>query len=485
MEKESDREDRIKKSLKYSVIDGSFYTAMVGFGESFFSAFAVFLKATNFQIGLLSSLPQALSAFLQIFSNKLISMFKSRKMLVCTAALIQSLMYILVALTFFFGKFSVYALIIFVSLYYVLGMTLNPAWTSWMGDLVSEKERGSYFGMRNRVTGFFFFVSFIAAGYILQKFSVSGYVYLGFVAIFAIALISRVFSFIYLTKKYEPEYVQLKENYFSFADFIKQSLLSTNYGTFVLYLCLMNFSIYVAAPFFTPYMLKDLAFDYRIFTIITAVAIITKFIMMPVWGKLSDKYGTIKVLTLCGFLMPICPLLWVFSADIHYLILVQIFSGFFWAGFELASFNFILDSTTPQKRAICVSYYNAFNGFAVLFGAFVGILIVRYNASFWSPYLLVFITSFFLRFLVSFLLLPKIKERRQVEKTSYPQLLFDSINIRPTAAWAGVTVARVTGTVIHAGNAVAHVGKMMKGNLNYKKKDMADKKSDEELQKKD
>ena len=79
-------------------------------------------------------------AFLQIFSNKLIRTFKSRKLLVCTAALIQSLMYILVALTFFFGKFSVYALIIFVSFYYMLGMALNPAWTSWMGDLVNEKK---------------------------------------------------------------------------------------------------------------------------------------------------------------------------------------------------------------------------------------------------------------------------------------------------------------------------------------------------------
>jgi MFS family permease len=316
MEDKDNRENKIKKSLKYSILDGSFYSVMVGFGESFFSAFAIFLKATNFEIGLLSSLPQALGSFLQIFSKHLIDIFKSRKLFVCTAAFIQGLIYILVALTFFFGTFSIYALILFVSIYYILGMVLSPAWTSWMGDLVNEKERGSYFGMRNKVTGFFFFISFIAAGYILQKFSVSGYVYLGFVALFAVAFISRIFSFIYLTKKFEPEYKQSEENYFSFTDFVRQSLLSTNYGVFVSYLCLMNFSVYVAAPFFTPYMLKDLAFDYRIFTVITAVSLVVKFLMMPVWGKLSDKYGTIKVLTLCGFLMPVLPLLWVFSANI-------------------------------------------------------------------------------------------------------------------------------------------------------------------------
>jgi MFS family permease len=240
----------------------------------------------------------------------------------------------------------------------------------------------------------------------------------------------------------------------------------------------MNFSVYVAAPFFTPYMLKDLAFDYRIFTIITAVSLVAKFVMMPVWGKLSDKYGTIKVLTLCGFWMPLLPLLWVFSANIWYLIIIQIFSGFFWAGFELASFNFILDSTTPQKRAICVSYYNALNGFAILLGAFVGILLIKYNTSFWSPYLLVFIISFFLRYLASFLLLPKIKERRQVERISYPELLFDSLNIMPTVAWAGHTVAKVTGTVVSVGRAV-------RNGLNHKKKGSTDEKSDKELLKKD
>lgn len=435
MEDKGDRENKIKKSLKYSVLDGSFYSVMVGFGESFFSAFAIFLKATNFEIGLLTSLPQALGSFLQIFSKHLIDFFKSRKLFVCIAAFLQGIMYIFIALTFFFGSFSVYFLIAFVALYWILGMILGPAWTSWMGDLVSEKERGSYFGMRNKITGFIFFISFLAAGYILQKFSASESVYIGFLVLFSVAFVSRIVSFIYLSKKFEPEYTASEKSYFSFTDFVRHSLFSTNYGLFVSYLCLMNFSVYISAPFFTPYMLKDLAFDYKIFTIISAAPLITKFLTMPVWGKLSDKYGTIKVLSLCGFMMPAVPLLWVFSDKIWYLLMAQVFSGFVWAGFELASFNFIFDSTTPQKRAICVSYYNVLNGFAILFGAFVGSIIVNYNTSFWSSYLLVFLLSFLLRYLVSFLFVPKINERRNVEKISYPELLFDSLNIMPTVAW--------------------------------------------------
>ncbi|HEX9136378.1 MAG TPA: hypothetical protein VF905_05485, partial [Nitrospirota bacterium] len=49
---------RIRKSLRYSIFDGAFAASMIGFGESFFVAFGLFLKATTLQVGLLSSLPQ-------------------------------------------------------------------------------------------------------------------------------------------------------------------------------------------------------------------------------------------------------------------------------------------------------------------------------------------------------------------------------------------------------------------------------------------
>ena len=74
-------EKKIKKSLLYSVFDGSFHSAMVGFGESFFSAFAVFLKASTTQIGLLGSLPQTLGSLSQLLSSYFIRLFKSRSLL--------------------------------------------------------------------------------------------------------------------------------------------------------------------------------------------------------------------------------------------------------------------------------------------------------------------------------------------------------------------------------------------------------------------
>lgn len=424
--------DLIKKSLKYSVLDGTFYSMMVGFGESFFSAFAVFLKANNIQLGLLGSLPLALGSISQLFSNKLIKLLNSRKRLVTISALLEGLIYIPITLVFFFGDFRVFHLILFSCIYWILGTILGPAWSSWMGDLVNEKERGSYFGRRNRITGLTLFFSTLAAGFILQKFTDGTTTqYIGFVIIFTIALFSRVISFIYLTKKYEPEYEIVPEAQFSFISFIKQARFR-NYGLFVIYLCFMNFSVFLAGPFFAAYMLYDLKLDYMTFTIINATALIIKYISMPIWGKASDSYGTIKVLSLTGFLMPLVPLLWLFSKDVLYLIIIQVYSGFVWAGFEISSSNFIFDTTSPQKRATCVAYYNVLNGAGIFLGAMLGGLIIKYNHLFWSKYLLVFLMSSVLRSIASFVFIPKIKEVREVKHIPYHKLLLNVITTMPT-----------------------------------------------------
>ena len=168
------------------------------------------------------------------------------------------------------------------------------------------------------------------------------------------------------------------------------------------------------------------------FTLVISAASVVKFLSMPVWGKVSDLYGTRKILSLSGFLMPSVPLLWVFSGNVYYLILIQVYSGFVWAGFELASFNFVLDSTTPRNRAAGVAYYNVLNGVCIFTGSIIGGIMVRYNDIFWSKYLPVFIVSCILRYAASFIFIPRLKEVRVVERIPYSRLFFKIVSTMPT-----------------------------------------------------
>ncbi len=269
------QDERITKSLRYSVIDGGFSAAMIGFGESFFTAYALLMKATALQVGLLSALPPALGSLLQFFANRVTRAFGSRKRTVVTAALGQGLMYVPIALVFFTGLARVQYLILFACLYWSFGLILGPAWNSWMGDLVQENQRGSYFGRRSKITGAATFVALLAGGCILSKFEGSGHwtQYNGFVLIFFLALACRMVSVLFLSKKYEPPSTPQQRPAFGFLEFVQQAR-HRNHGRFVLYLGFMNFSVYLAAPYFTPYMLDGLHLNYLTFTVVNAAAIV-------------------------------------------------------------------------------------------------------------------------------------------------------------------------------------------------------------------
>lgn len=417
------REVKVKKSLRYSVVDGTFYSVMVAFGENFFSAFAVFLNASSIQLGLIASLPQALGALFQLLFGRLIGFFKSRKKIVLVGGFLEGVMYIPIFLSFLFGAKSVDYLLFFICLYWIFRLMINPAWSSWMGDLVNPQHRGEYFGMRNKITGFSSFVALMLAGFLLELFNRDqNTVLIGFGVLFSVAVIARCFSIYYLSKKYEPPFSYRPSEQFSFIEFLRKARFN-NYGMFVIFLCFMNFAVYLSAPFFTPYILRDLGMDYFQLTVITSVAVVTKFLAMDMWGKASDKYGTKKVLGFAAYLIPIVPILWIFSGNFWYLVAIQIFSGFAWAGFEICAFNFILDSTSSQKRATCVAYYNLLNGIGMIAGAIIGGVISTLPTFFWSQFYMVFFISFLARYVVAIFFVPKIREMRHVEKTSYQNLV--------------------------------------------------------------
>jgi hypothetical protein len=58
----------VDTALRHSVRDGMAYSVQVGAGETYFAAFALFLRATAPQIALLSTLPLLLASSAQIFS---------------------------------------------------------------------------------------------------------------------------------------------------------------------------------------------------------------------------------------------------------------------------------------------------------------------------------------------------------------------------------------------------------------------------------
>jgi MFS family permease len=423
--------DKKERSLKHSIKSGSFYSIMFGFGESYVSPFAIALKATDPQIAFLSSIPQLASSISQLFAAKVTDVYKKRKQIILISTLVQSLIFFPLFIIPFLTK-NITLLILFFTIYWIAGYFGKPAWNSWMGELIDENRRGRYFGLRNKIMGFFAFSSVFAAGFLLDTFTKFN-PFLGFGVIFLIALVARYFSYYYTKKMYEPRYIVEKRDSFTFVSFLKR-MKHSNYGRFVLFVFFFKLAVSISAPFFAVYMLRDLNFTYWQYTLVIGVSSVASFLTMTYWGRYGDKFGNKKLLTVSGLLIPLIPILWVFSTNLKYLFAVQAFSGFLWAGFNLSSANFIFDSVSSSKRARCNAYYNVFFGISIFFGATIGGYLAKYVITpsfFISNLLVVFIISGFLRLCFSLLFLPTIKEERKVEHIPDSRLLFNVVAVDP------------------------------------------------------
>jgi MFS family permease len=438
--KEKNELKKRENAAKLSIKEGSFTMLMEGFGTRYISPYALVIGATNFQIGLLSSVPGLLGNFFQLPFLYLMKRY-SRKKIVIKSVMIQALMWlpiISIGFLYFFNYIGAILasnlLIIAYTLMIIAGTLGGPFWNSWMKDLVQERC-GEYFGKRNKILNMILVMGMLFSGVILNYFGKEE-AFKGFLIIFLIAFLGRLIAGFLLTRQYEPKFKYEEGSYFSFLQFTEKMFFN-NFGRFVILVSLMSFATAVAGPFFAVYMLKDLNLPYIGYGLVSVSSIFSMIIFMPVWGRFADKYGNIKVLKITGFLIPFIPIVWIFSILIpsgnlylliFYLMLTEVYSGFSWAGFNLSAANFIYDAVSRQRMAICVAYFNLLNAFGVFIGALIGGVLIKTEFIFGvRSILLLFILSSFFRFLVIILMGSLVKEVRTVPKFNLPKHLTEKI----------------------------------------------------------
>ncbi|MBI2861074.1 MAG: MFS transporter [Chloroflexi bacterium] len=414
---------QVDKSLRYSIKDGSAYSAMLGLTQDYIIPFALALKATVIQVGLLSSVPNLVMAVSQLAAPQLAERAGSRKGLILPVVFLHALSWLpVVLIPYFFSENRLWWLLGFLTVNATLGALGNPAWGSMMADLVPEGIRGRYFGLRGKITGSVSLVFFFAGGAVLQL--AGSDIFTGFAVLFGGAMAFRLLSWYFLSRMYEPPVQRGPLPQPSLPQIVK-SLRSSNQGRFMVFVALMSFTTYIASPFFAVYMLRDLGFNYLTYVAINATAAVASLSFLRYWGRRADRAGNLKVIKAVSALIPALPLLWLVSNNALYLIPIQVVSGLAWAGFNLASTNFIYDATAPESRTRYIAVFNALNGTAICLGALLGGLLAPLLPALMGYKLLtLFVLSGLARSLVSLIGLRRIAEVRQVKEVCMRELLF-------------------------------------------------------------
>ncbi|OGW80633.1 MAG: hypothetical protein A3G33_09880 [Omnitrophica bacterium RIFCSPLOWO2_12_FULL_44_17] len=424
--------EKHRKSLEISWKEGIPASFMQAIVDYYITPLGLLIGATPFQIGCMVSLPQLLGAVSQTLATKMIQWLGSRLQFLVRATLIQALLFAPIAvlsLSLFPGR--IYFLIFLMIFFQVFGNLINTVWSSLVSDYLKPEQRGRYFGWRSRIAGCATLTGIITAGivlYLYRHFSPS----LGFLIVFLFALAARLLSSRLMSKMDDLPITQTAEHHFTFLMFLAR-FRKSNFVKFTIYVAGIIFCSYLASPYFSVFMLRDLRINYLSYMIVHLTLVISAIIAYPIWGKHADVIGNAKILKVTGSLIPLCPLLWVFSHDLWYLILIQIFGGFLWGGFNLCTVNFIYDSVSPGNRVRCLSYFNLINGTAIFCGAAIGGILAERLPPFMGYRLLtLFMLSGFLRYLANIFLSTGFNEIRGTKKKiSSIELFFSVIGIKP------------------------------------------------------
>jgi MFS family permease len=414
----------VDRALAHSVRDGMAYSVMAGGGETYLSAFALFLRATAPQVALLSTLPPLLGSLAQVFSAWL-GTFTSRKRIVLAGCTLQALLWIPILLVpVLVESNTVIALLVLFCLYFSANHFAAPQWTSLMRDLVSERRRGRYFGHRTRLTTITTFVALVLCGLILHGFDTADRTYLGFAIIFSIAFLARSVSVYHLTFMHEPP-----PGPDSVPDMhIEQwwrGLQTTGSLGFSAYVALMNGAVGISSPFFAVYMLRDLGLSYFEFTLLSGTSVFVQFLSLRTWGRVADVYGNRLILMVTSMALPVIPLLWLVSDDFWYLMAIQGLSGLSWSGFTLCAGNLLYEIVPTTRRAAYVAFHNVGAAAAVFVGAMLGAALVTFmppravlfgSAAVVSNLLYVFAFSGGARAIIATLLARRIRDIRKPRK---------------------------------------------------------------------
>ena len=376
----------VRRGLDVSLSEGGHSTIMATLtGGIFLTGLAIFVGATNFQIALLSTLT-TLSAAVQMAGSYLIERVGSRRRLCLITGVVSRLPLVLVAVLPFLAlvqgnDWLVWSLIVVIAASNLFGSLYGVAWLSWMKDLVPEDEKGRYFSRRNLLCG----ALGLAIGLLVAKMfdywqmacpgrwgKATGFCFL-FVAATAFGLLALV----YLRRMPEPPLERARKTESALGS-LALPFRDRNFRILMFGYAFWTFAIYIAAPFFGVYMLKQLELSYTTINILSAVSGVACLAATNLSGWMTDRFGNKPVLIVCIFGNAFFPLLMSFTTPSSYCLLVGAhLLGVFAAGLGLGANNILLKLSPRENSAVYLAAFSTLSALAATLGPMAGGVLMK------------------------------------------------------------------------------------------------------------
>lgn len=416
--------DTIRVGLRISTIEGTFATIhIVLTSGAFLTGYALMLGANAFQIGILAAIPFIAQIF-QILSAILVEKVRKRKNISLLAVVLSREVWIFLIflpfVSFIPKQGKIVAFLIVIAFSSVFGVIAANAWLSWMSDMVPERIRGRYFGVRNSILAFTTMVTTVIGSIILDHFRATNREEDGFATLITIAAIAAGIAGFLLAKQPEPPMTGKLSK--SILTAILSPLQDRYFRKILAFFFVWNAAVGFAAPFFSVHMIKNLNMSYTLISFYSIVPTGISILANRYWGKLLDRFGTKSTLLLNAFAIAFIPLIWLFPRKDFLLPLwfEAPFSGLTWAGFNLAAFNVPMTASPRIGRPYFLALFAIVTGIGFFIASILGGYIAQFLSN-WHWHLdgitlinlhLIFALSAIGRLMSAFILL-KVREPRE------------------------------------------------------------------------
>jgi MFS family permease len=376
--------------LRYYWLDGVFASFSENLYATFLTLFALAYGATSGQIGLLSALAN-LASTLALFPGARVVEHtgRPRRLVVWTAGVagrvplgVAALLPLAVAAPLA----MVWSIIVLNALRAFAMSFPNPAWIAMTAELVPEKLRGRFFASKNIAMGIVAFAAGPLGGLLVRIGSGAGGGGIGgasgYQLVFGLSFLLGMVATVCFWKIPDPPFHRPEEG-FRLRGLLRSVTEVRMFPIFLISGFVWNTGTQIAGPFFTVCMVQSLhATPYEV-GLTLGVAALCALAGQYVFGRAVDRRGSVAVQLITGFVIPLLPLPWIWATRPWHAAVMMGLGGFFWAGYNLANFNLLLELTPQRLRARAVAVYQSVVFASAVIGPLVGGAIV--DASGFAP----------------------------------------------------------------------------------------------------
>jgi MFS family permease len=306
-------------------------------------AYALFLGASPFVIGLLAALP-FLTQLLQAPTVVLMERLRRRRLIAILSLFIARLALPLMAILSIIPDriVALTLLVVAETVHCAFNAVASCSWNSWIRDLVPEQRLGRFFARRTIWATIFGVAGTASAAISLQWAGKDmGSQALVFGLLYAGGFVASLVSTWQLAKVPEPTMVE-PGAWGSLRDLFKQPFADPNFVRLMRFLASWHFAMNFALPFFTVFMLEQLSYTAGFVLLLSIISQASNLILLRMWGSLADHFAnkTVLLVSAPAFIASVAAMslapAFTGSVQVGFLVALHVAMGMAGAGVTLA-----------------------------------------------------------------------------------------------------------------------------------------------------